>query len=420
MQEVGHQISVGPDTTIFREEDLCDGAYIIERGSVEVSVTRNGRKVVLGKRSAGEVFGEMSIIDDRPRTATVTTLEPCELIRITREQIRNRIDQTDPILRMYLGVILERFRATLKGLQAIDLGELATPIEDSVSTHGVESVSYESAINEIKLERELGYALRDGDFELQFQPIIDLQSRVLVGFESLIRWRHKEHGLILPSEFLPTAEASGLIVPIGSWVFRRSCEFLRRLNLQFPAQDGERSLFMSINISARSFNNPDFVDEIVAAVEETGVSSSDIKLEITETTLFSQPDLVAAALNALKDAGFSIAIDDFGTGYSSLSYLHKYPFDTLKIDRSFVQNLNNNPKNNDIIASIAALADHLNLLVVAEGIETKEQERQVSALNCAFAQGFLYSMPISESEVMQWIKRYRAEAAGRALRLQCA
>ena len=425
MQEVGHKITVGSNVTIFWEGDSCDGAYIIERGAVEVSINRNGQKVILGKRKAGEVFGEMSIIDDRPRTATITTIEPCELVRITQGHVRSRMEQADPILRMYLGVILKRFRSTLKGLQTIDSGELATPFDSGSADIGAEQGSYGDAINEIKLEKELSQALRDENFELHFQPIIDLHRRALVGFESLIRWRHKKNGLILPNEFIPTAEASGLIVPIGNWVFKHSCEFLRRMNGLFPPAYGARRLFVSINISARSFSAPNFVEEIVAAARESAVSPADIKLEVTETTLFSQPELVAGALRKLKDAGFSIALDDFGTGYSSLSYLHQYPFDTLKIDQSFVRNLHNNPKNNDILASIAALAGHLDLSVVAEGIETREQEQQICELDCAFAQGYFYSRPVSEMEIIQLMESLRLASEKRvaqigSIRLECA
>jgi EAL domain-containing protein (putative c-di-GMP-specific phosphodiesterase class I) len=409
MQEFGHQIVVGPDAVIFREEDAGDSAFVIERGTVEVSINRNGRKVVLGRRRAGEVFGEMSIIDDRPRTATVTTVEPCRLVKITRDQIRNRIKQTDPILRMYLGVILDRFRETLRGLQEIELGELTgRPAEsDSAPTLERPSNDYDYAIKEIKLEEELSEALRHNDFELHFQPIVDLRRKRLVGFESLIRWRHRQRGLVCPKDFLATAEASGLIVPIGSWVFKRSCEFLRRLGARAPAADGAEHLFVSVNISAQDFSQTGFVEDVMRVVKQTGVSPRDIKLEVTETTLISQPDLVAEALQRLRDAGFSIAIDDFGTGFSSLSYLHRYPFDTLKIDRSFVQNLHNNPKNNGIVASIAALANHLELAVVAEGIETLEQERTLRELNCAFAQGYLYSRPVPEAEIDHLLEFWR-------------
>lgn len=425
MRDAEHPIRVGPDTIIFREGDPAGGAYLIEHGAVEVSVTRNGQKVILGRRGAGEVFGEMSIIDDRPRTATITTLEPCQFVRITRDQIHNRIGQTDPILRMYLGVVLERFRETLKGLRSVDTESLGTAAASTAEERAIDPVLYSAALNEIKLEQALSHALRESHFELHFQPMIDLPSRKLVGFESLIRWWHKERGLLLPARFLPTAEASGLIVPIGLWAFRRSCEFLRRVQSEFPAGRGADRLFVSVNLSARSFNDPQLLQNIAAVIEQTGVSPSDVKLEITETTIFAEPNAALDTMRHLTAMGFSIAIDDFGTGYSSLSYLHKYPFDILKIDRSFVQNVHNNPKNDDLLASITVLANRLELAVVAEGIETKEQEQRISALNCGYAQGYFYAKPAPEAEIIQLLNRLRLEARASVrridgFRLECA
>jgi EAL domain-containing protein (putative c-di-GMP-specific phosphodiesterase class I)/CRP-like cAMP-binding protein len=425
MRNAERPISVGPNTVVFKEGDPASGAYLIEHGSVEVSVTRNGEKVVLGQRGAGEVFGEMSIIDDRPRTATITTLEPCLLVRITPDQIHNRIGQADPILRMYLGVVLERFRETLKGLQSIDPESLATPSAISAEDRAIDPIVYSAALSEIKLEQALSEALRESHFELHFQPIIELPGKKLVGFESLIRWSHKERGLLLPARFLPTAEASGLIVPIGLWVLRRSCEFLKRVHAMFPVGKGGERLFVSINLSARSFNDPRLLESIGSVIGETGISPHDVKLEITETTLFAEPSMVLDTMRRLKDMGFSIAIDDFGTGYSSLSYLHKYPFDTLKIDRSFVQNVHNNPKNDDVLASIAALANHLDLAVVAEGIETKEQEQQAFALNCGLAQGYFYARPAPEADILRLLNRLRLDAKNGVrriggFRLECA
>ncbi len=398
MQQIGSQVSVGPNETIFHEEDSCDSAYVIEYGTVEVSVIRRGRKIVLGHRGAGEVFGEMAIIDEHRRSATITTLEPCRLIRITREQLHNRINQADPILRMYLGIILERFRATLKGLQAIELGHGSdsTRFGSMQDGLGIASNDYKYAINEIKLEEELNDALHHDDFTLHYQPIIDLRTKRLVGFESLLRWHHAERGLLLPADFLATAEASGLIVPIGAQVFRSACGFLGRLSAIYPTPPGAEELFVSINISARDFTNPRFVDDVVRMTRDAGVSPTQVKLEVTETTLVSHPAAVAEALTQLSDRGYSIAIDDFGTGYSSLSYLHQFPFDTLKIDRGFVKNLSSCEKNDKIVASIANLANHLDLAVVAEGVETRAQERAILDLDCPFAQGYLYARPMPE------------------------
>ena len=178
----------------------------------------------------GEVFGEMAIIDDKPRSATVMALERCDLILITREQLTNRIQQTDPVLRMCLSVILDRFRATLLQLQLVHHEELPPlPARDSRAVQ-VSAAVHDHAIQEIKLEQELHQALSQQEFELHYQPIVDLDNASMVaGFEALIRWHHSERGLIAPTVFIPTAEASGLIIPIGQWAFRQACLALGEL-----------------------------------------------------------------------------------------------------------------------------------------------------------------------------------------------
>jgi EAL domain-containing protein (putative c-di-GMP-specific phosphodiesterase class I) len=239
------------------------------------------------------------------------------------------------------------------------------------------------------------------------QPIVDLGSKCLVGFEALIRWKHQQRGLLGPNEFLGTAEASGLIVPMGSWVFRRSCEFLGALNRALGRRKAQ-PLFVSVNVSAKEIASPYFVDAVQKIVRNAGVSASDIKLEITETALIQDYGRAACALHQLKEAGFSIVLDDFGTGYSSLSYLHQFPFDTLKIDRSFIKHVHRASKNKAILASIASLAEHLSLSVVAEGIETSFQEKVIRDLKCTYGQGYLYAKPMSESGTLAFLQRWKA------------
>jgi diguanylate cyclase len=410
MHRSGDVLCVDANVPVFREGDCADCAYIIEEGMVEVSLIRDGKKVVVGKRTVGEVFGEMAIIDDQPRTATVSTLTPCKLLTIDRSLVRNRLSQSDPIVRMYLDVILARFRQTMGELRELTLREFppeTTKLSPSAGTSGA-SNNYEYAINEIRLEDEIKCALLHDEFELYFQPIVDLWQKHLVGFEALIRWRHRQRGLIFPNDFLATAEASGLIVPIGSWVFRRSCEFLRVLKNSFP-ENQPNPLFVAVNISAREIVSSLFAETASEVVEKAGISASNIKLEITETALMSDHFVVKNVLQRLKNAGFSIAIDDFGTGYSSLSYLHQFPFDTLKIDKTFVQSLNKEGKNNAIVASIASLAKHLNLAVVAEGIETSLQEKRIRDLKCQFGQGYLYARPMTELHALELMRRWEGQ-----------
>ena len=392
---------------VFREGEHGYCAYLIEKGTVEISVMRSGERIVLAQRRQGEIFGEMAIIDDKPRTATVTALEDCTLLAVTREQLATRLNNADPILRMCLGVILDRFRLTMlqlgsfshegnsASLREVDLGETRAPLQ-----------SHEDpAIQEIRLEREMEHALRQEDFELHFQPILNLATRRIAGFEALVRWRHRQRGLISPVVFIPTAEASGLIVPLGRWCFREACRVLRRIDLIVAAQNGAQPHFMSVNVTGRDFAEPNFVESIATSIRETQVEAARIKLEITESMLMHQPDQAIAALRACKERGISIAVDDFGTGYSSLSYLHKFPIDTLKIDRSFVSEMDEEPVRLEVIRSIASLARQLGISVVAEGIESESNAVKLQGLGCELGQGYQFFRPMTEQAVIELVSK---------------
>lgn len=401
-----NHILVNEGEVIFREGERGCSAFLIERGEVEISVQRNSENVKLARRGPGEVFGEMAIIDDQPRSATVTAVRPCQLLMITRDQLVNRIEQTDPVLRMCLRVILQRFRTTLLRLQVMDHDELP-PMQDRPHGDDLNAQQHHDAVREIKLEEEIRQAIRQEDFVLHYQPIVDLNTGLPAGFESLIRWHHKNRGLIAPDIFIPTAEASGLIIPISHWVFQQSCEALVRLDKRASELgQGSNQAFMSINLSVRDFANLECVDIIRDILVRTGVEPTRLKLEITESLLMHQPEIAAAALSAFKALGISIAIDDFGTGYSSLSYLHKFPIDTLKIDRSFIRTLEKGNESYEIVSSIIHMAQRLNMIVVAEGIEIPEQIDLLRDLGCTLGQGYSFARPIAEADIDQWLTEW--------------
>ena len=316
---------------LFKRGDPGDCAYLVESGRVSITVPSGDESVQLAIRGPGEVFGEMAIIDGRPRTATATVVEAGELVVLPREHLAARISHADPILRMYLRILLERFRETLNSLGEPE--QATVEMGGSILTGDREGKTcYDDAIAEIRLERELQRALKKGEFELFFQPIVEISEGQIRGCEALIRWRHPERGLLVPEAFLNTAENSGLIVPMGRWILRRACQVLAEMDREF----GESEFFMSVNLSGQDFASEEIVSSIATILTETGVRPSQIKLEITETILVGQPELAIRILHDLKKLGVKISLDDFGTGYSSLSYLHRFPIDTLKIDRSFV------------------------------------------------------------------------------------
>ena len=241
-----------------------------------------------------------------------------------------------------------------------------------------------------QLETGLRGALARDEFRVHYQPIISLETWRISGFEALIRWDHPELGYISPLKFIPVAEETGLIIPIGLWVLREACQQLRAWQRQFPS---DPPLSMSVNLSGRQFSQPDLIDQISQILAETGLDASSLKIEITESAIIENIDAAALMLKRIKALGVRLSLDDFGTGYSSLSYLHRFPIDTLKIDRSFVSRINL-PKNAEIVKTILTLASNLGMDVVAEGVETRDQIIQLTGLNCEYVQGYLLSKPI--------------------------
>jgi EAL domain-containing protein (putative c-di-GMP-specific phosphodiesterase class I) len=232
---------------------------------------------------------------------------------------------------------------------------------------------------------------------------VSLADRSISGVEALARWQHPRRGLVAPMDFIPLAEETGLIIPIGQWVLEQACQQVQAWRDRFPAL---RSLVVSVNLSARQFQRPDLVAEIVRAVREAGLEPSALKLEITETTVMQDPDRAAVTLRELKALGFQLAIDDFGTGYSSLSYLRQFPVDTLKIDRSFVDGLGADAQNTAIVRSVVALAQALDVSVTGEGIETATQESELRMLGCDGGQGYLFARPLPPTDIQALLAGY--------------
>jgi diguanylate cyclase (GGDEF)-like protein len=258
----------------------------------------------------------------------------------------------------------------------------------------------------MRWEQQLRVALAEGQLFLAYQPKIDLTLRCITGFEALARWNHPEHGVISANEFISIAESTGLIVPIGDFVIRTACE-----QLALWQRDGHATLTLAVNISPVQFWRGDLIDTISSTLRETGVEASRLELEITETAMMEYPELVSEKITALKQLGLRIALDDFGTGYSSLSYLHRFPVDTLKVDRSFVQAIPGDRSVCVMVASIVHLARSLGLTVVVEGTETDEQIAWLAALGQIEAQGFLFSRPVPADGIPALLARFGVRGA---------
>ena len=248
------------------------------------------------------------------------------------------------------------------------------------------------AMNLLQMETDLRRALDREEFFIQYQPIVALDSFNLRGFEALVRWQHPERGLISPMDFIPVAEDTGQILPIGQWALKEACKQMRRWQRRFPS---DPPLFISVNLSSRQFTQPDLLEQVKNILEETKLDPRSLKLEITESVVMENIDTATEMLKQLRALGVQLSIDDFGTGYSSLSYLHRFPIDTLKVDRSFVMRMVDNNENIEIVRTILMLAQNLGMDVVAEGVETKEQLALLRKLGCENGQGYFFSRPVS-------------------------
>jgi diguanylate cyclase (GGDEF)-like protein len=256
-----------------------------------------------------------------------------------------------------------------------------------------------------EMENALLAAIQNNEFELFYQPQVDGQDQA-IGAEALIRWRHPQRGMVSPAEFIPVAEESGLIVPIGHWVLREACQ---RLAI-WANQPETAHLVLAVNVSARQFRMPTIVQELKDLITYTGIDPSRLKLELTEGLLLDNIDDAIDKMKQLRTLGVSLALDDFGTGYSSLNYLKKLPLDQLKIDQSFVRDLLDNPEDETICRAIIALGNSLGLAVIAEGVETEAQRQFLLKQHCLLAQGYLYSRPLPENEFRDWLIRRQPRA----------
>ncbi len=260
---------------------------------------------------------------------------------------------------------------------------------------------HQHVLSIMQLERELRTASSEGQFRVYYQPILSIKENKIAGFEALLRWKHPERGIIKPREFIAAAEESALIVKIGRWVLREACFQLRQWQEENPELENS---FVSVNVSSREFAQPDIVNVVEEVLSESALDPACLKLELTENVLIENSDQALEVLNQLRGMGIHLSIDDFGTGYSSFSYLHKFPFDVLKIDRSFISQFDKDEKSREIVSAIISLAHNLGLTVVAEGSETLEELEQLKTLDCEYSQGYVFSKPLNPDATLGLIK----------------
>jgi EAL domain-containing protein (putative c-di-GMP-specific phosphodiesterase class I) len=264
-------------------------------------------------------------------------------------------------------------------------------------------------LERLELKTDLQAAIDRQEFILQYQPIMILDTGEVSGVEALVRWQHPERGVVPPNDFISLAEDTGLIVPLGKWILETACKEARRLQDACPR---EPALTMSVNLSARQLQRPDIVEEVKGALEGAGLSANSLVIEITESVMMQDMDLSILRLHELKELGVRIAVDDFGTGYSSLNYIRRFPLDVLKVDKSFIDVINNGGEESALTAAIIDLAQILSLRPVAEGIEEAVQFERLVGLGCELGQGYYFAKPLPGDAIHEFVAQAARASAG--------
>lgn len=368
-------VDLAAGQALFLEGDPPTTAFILESGQIEIRATQHGRAVVLAVLGPGAIVGEMAVMDAAPRTATAMALTDCRLRALDRAQIAERIAASDPIIRALLQGTLQRYRSALAALQGVGGVAVQAPPDEV------------AGIGKMRLESQLRSALQSGGLDVRYQPLLDVASGRVAGFEALVRWTHPERGPISPSEFVALAEETSLIVPVGEYVFDTACAAAREL-IAFAG----RPLFVAVNVSARQLREPGLLERLVARIDAAGMPRGSIKIEITESQAM-EPLLMQGFIALCHGHGVKVALDDFGTGYSHLTQLHLLAFDTIKIDQAFVRSMLMDTRSMAIVETIVALAKSLGASIVVEGIESEAELAVLRRLQCDYAQGWLVGKP---------------------------
>lgn len=371
--------------TLFTEGDTPTTAFLIEQGEVAISTHRDQRYVKLAHLGPGDLLGEMAVIDDSPRTATAVAVTDCVLLAIDKRQIAERLEQTDPIIRALLQGQLKRYRGALAAMQGG-----AVPMEDEPPAAG-ELLG----IGKIRLDSQLREALVSGGLDLRFQPLLDIATGRIAGYEALVRWTHPERGPVSPAEFIALAEETSLIVPIGEYVLDAAIRALTTLR----DHGADPMPFIAINVSARQLSEAGLIERILDRTRAAGLQTACVQVEITESQALDYEQVNAVIAHCHRE-GIHVALDDFGTGHSNLGHLHELPFDKVKVDQAFARNMMKDRRAMALVEAIVDMIHALGASVVVEGIETEAQLDVLRRLGCRYAQGYLIGKPQLLADVL--------------------
>ena len=391
---------------IFKEGQSGDCAYLIESGQVELYVTSRDESTPLALLGPGEIFGEMSMLDGSRRETSARANTDVVLSVVSKEALSERIDEADPIVRLLINMLAKRTRETLRVNKSITQNKKLKIKETKNRNTEITDINLGlDVIQKIRYEKELHEALENNEFKIHFQPIVSIESQNVVGFEALTRWNSPEHGLVRPDIFMGIAEETSLIVPLGHWITETACKEFGDIQKSLVESLGKiPRLFCSINVSGRQMQDPKLFEILQKSTWLNKIHPKQIKLEITER-VFVDGAFVYDWISKCREKGYSVALDDFGTGYSSLSSLHKINANNLKVDKSFVQSMEEDHNNYVIVKSIVDMAHGLNKTVIAEGIETKSQLKMLKEIGCKYGQGYLFSKPMEKDQVIEFLTR---------------
>lgn len=383
---LSHRIQLQSGDVLFHEGDAPTTAFLLESGDIGITAMRGDASVHLAQIAAGDIVGEMAVIDDSPRTATATALTDCVLIPIDREQIADRLVHADPVIRALLQGQLKRYRGALAAMHG-----LAVPDSDThFDPHEL------AGLGKIRLESQLREALARRELDLRLQPLFDIREQRIAGYEALVRWTHPERGAISPMEFITLAEETSLIVPVGDYVLDAAIEALIALR-----DHGANPLpFIAINVSPRQLREAGLVERIVERTRAAGLVPGAIKVEITESQALDYAQ-VGDAIAHCRLEGIHVALDDFGTGFSSLAHLHELDFDSIKIDQSFARAMMHSTRARAMVEAIVDLVHAIGADALVEGIETQDQLDVLRTLDCRYAQGYLIGRPQPLADVLR-------------------
>lgn len=395
---MNQSVDILKDEIIFQEGDVGDCAYIIEKGRVLVYLNKDTEEIPLNILGEGEIFGEMALIDNQTRSASVRALEDVRLAIVTKQQVLERVSTADKVVQLLMRVLLKRLRRRNSpgGFQIS---------EAEFDNSGVGQDGTDSALDQIKLENQIFQAFQNREFELFYQPIVNLKNKQVTGCEALLRWNSPLHGLVSPNLFIDVIENSSMVIPIGHWIINQALRDLRIIQDQLRLNKKDKladDFMMSINISGRQFTHSDFVNNLEDLREKHDLQTKNIKLEMTERIMMDGA-IALEALNQCRNQGYAISIDDFGTGFSSLQYLTQMPISFLKIDRSFVMKILSDPKSKAVVSSIIHLAHAMDMEIIAEGIENNEESLVLETLGARYGQGYLFSKPVDLGRFLKMI-----------------